>query len=45
VEALGCGRNAMAIWQDLVEDHGFAARYAVSTFKRSFDSLLFDVQR
>ena len=22
------GRNAMAIWQDLVDDHGFAARYA-----------------
>jgi len=28
VEALGHGRNAMAIWQDLVDDHGFAARYA-----------------
>ena len=28
VEALGRGRNAMAIWQDLVDDHGFAARYA-----------------
>jgi hypothetical protein len=27
-EALGRGRNAMAIWQDLVEDHGFVARYA-----------------
>ena len=27
-EALGCGRNAMAIWQDLVDDHGFVARYA-----------------
>jgi hypothetical protein len=26
-EALGCGRNAMAIWQDLVDDHGFGARY------------------
>ncbi len=26
--ALGGGRNAMAIWQDLVDDHGFAARYA-----------------
>lgn len=24
----GWGRNAMAIWQDLVDDHGFAARYA-----------------
>jgi len=22
------GRNAMAIWQDLVDDHGFTARYA-----------------
>jgi transposase len=28
VEALGRGRNAMAIWQDLVDDHGFFARYA-----------------
>jgi hypothetical protein len=28
VEALNRGRNAMAIWQDLVDDHGFAARYA-----------------
>jgi transposase len=28
VDALGRGRNAMAIWQDLVDDHGFAARYA-----------------
>jgi transposase len=27
-EALGHGRNAMAIWQDLVDRHGFAARYA-----------------
>ena len=27
-EALGRGRNAMAIWQDLVDDHGFGARYA-----------------
>ena len=26
--ALACGRNAMAIWQDLVDDHGFRARYA-----------------
>ena len=24
-EALGRGRNAMAIWQDLVDDHGFTA--------------------
>ena len=28
VEALGRGRNAVAIWQDLVDDHGFAAKYA-----------------
>ena len=27
-EALDRGRNAMAIWQDLVDDHGFPARYA-----------------
>jgi transposase len=27
-EALGRSRNAMAIWQDLVDDHGFVARYA-----------------
>jgi transposase len=27
-EAVGRGRNAMAIWQDLIDDHGFAARYA-----------------
>ena len=27
-EALGRGRNAMAIWQDLIDDHGFTARYA-----------------
>jgi transposase len=26
--ALRRGRNAMAIWQDLVDDHGFTARYA-----------------
>ena len=25
---LAAGRNAMAIWQDLVDDHGFAAKYA-----------------
>src|ERR1700704_670302 len=31
VEALGRGRNAVAIWQDLVDDHGFAARYASVT--------------
>jgi transposase len=28
VEALSRGRNAMAIWQDLVDDHGFQGRYA-----------------
>jgi transposase len=28
VEALSRGRNAVAIWQDLVDDHGFQARYA-----------------
>jgi hypothetical protein len=27
-EAFGHGRNAMAIWQDLVDQHGFPARYA-----------------
>ena len=27
-EALSRGRNAMAIWQDLVDDHGFGARYS-----------------
>lgn len=27
-EALGRGRNARAIWQDLVDDHGFASGYA-----------------
>jgi hypothetical protein len=27
-EALDRGRNAMAIWQDLVDDHGLAARDA-----------------
>jgi transposase len=26
--AVGRGRNAMAIWQDLVDDHGFRGRYA-----------------
>lgn len=26
--AVGRGRNAMAIWQDLVDQHGFPARYA-----------------
>jgi hypothetical protein len=28
VEALRRGRNAMAIWQDLVDHHGFDGRYA-----------------
>jgi len=28
VHALGLRRNAMAIWQDLVDDHGFTARYS-----------------
>ena len=28
VEALQRGRNAVAIWQDLVTEHGFTARYA-----------------
>jgi transposase len=28
LEALGRRRNAVAIWQDLVDDHGFQARYA-----------------
>lgn len=28
VEAISRGRNAVAIWQDLVDDHGFTARYA-----------------
>jgi len=28
VDALGRGRNAMAIWQDLVDDHGFTGQYA-----------------
>jgi transposase len=28
VDALGRGRNAMAIWQDLVDGHRFPARYA-----------------
>jgi transposase len=27
-EALARGRNAVAIWQDLVDDHGFRARYS-----------------
>ena len=28
VEGLARGRNAMAIWQDLVDDHGFRGQYA-----------------
>jgi transposase len=28
VDALARGRNAVAIWQDLVDDHGFPAQYA-----------------
>jgi transposase len=28
VDAVARGRNAMAIWQDLVDDHGFRGRYA-----------------
>jgi len=36
-EALGRGRNAMAIWQDLVDDHGFQARY--SSVKRFVQQL------
>ena len=27
-EALSRGRNAMGIWQDLIDDHGFGAKYA-----------------
>jgi hypothetical protein len=34
-DGLGRGRNAKAIWQDLVTEHGFAARYAsVQRFAR-----------
>jgi hypothetical protein len=34
-QGLGRGRNAMAIWQDLVSDHGFAGGYqAVKRFVR-----------
>jgi hypothetical protein len=28
LRTLSRGRNAMAIWQDLVDDHGFSARYS-----------------
>ena len=34
--ALRLGRNAMAIWQDLVSDHGFAGGY--EAVKRLFGS-------
>ena len=39
IEAVGRGRNAMAIWQDLVDDHGFQSAYAsvrrfVATLRR-----------
>jgi transposase len=37
VQALGLGRNAMAIWQDLVDDHDFAAGY--SSVKRYVSKL------
>jgi len=37
VHALGLGRNAMAIWQDLVDDHGFDAGY--SSVKRFVSKL------
>ena len=36
-EALSRGRNAMAIWQDLVDDHGFSAQY--SSVKRFVNKL------
>jgi hypothetical protein len=36
-DALTHGRNAMAIWQDLVDDHGFAAKYA-SVCRRSSET-------
>jgi transposase len=37
VHALGLGRNAKAIWQDLVDDHGFDAGY--SSVKRFVSKL------
>jgi len=37
VHALGLARNAKAIWQDLVDDHGFAAGY--SSVKRFVSKL------
>ena len=37
---LAKGRNAMAIWQDLVDAHGFAGRYAsVKRFVRKLSGL------
>ena len=40
VAALGRGRNAMAIWQDLVDGHGFPARYAsVQRFVRTLHAV------
>ena len=37
VEGIRRGRNAMAIWQDLVDGHGFDGRYAsVRRFVRRF---------
>jgi transposase len=39
VEALGRGRNAMAIWQDLVDGHGFRHGYAsVRRFVRTLQA-------
>jgi hypothetical protein len=32
---LSHGRNAMAIWQDLVADHGFQAGYAALNYLHS----------
>jgi hypothetical protein len=38
VEAeLAKGRNAMAIWQDLVDGHGFAGRYASVKWQPTWD--------
>jgi transposase len=40
-DAVRRGRNAMAIWQDLVDDHGFTGRYAsVRRFVRSLRGAL-----
>jgi hypothetical protein len=35
VEAMARGRNAVGIWQDLTDDHGFDARYAVASMASS----------